>query len=151
MQVVVDSSTLISLAWSGRLDLLELSPLELLVPSEVQVETVTNGLAHGYPDAAAIEGAIKQLGSMPPVGQSRVDDAVLQAGRTIGALLSNDVALGRRAANLGVLWLRTADLVVVCVRAGRLHTVQGVAALLALHSAGRITDRLLDAYREELQ
>lgn len=79
-----------------------------------------------------------------------VDDAVLRVAQTVGGMLSNDLALGRRAANLGVTWLRTADLVMVCVRAGGLAPDHGLASLEALHDAGRITDEQLDAYREEL-
>ena len=111
---------------------------------------MTKGLAHGYPDAAAIERAIKPLRSIPVDSRAQVDDAVLEAGQTIGALLTNDLALGRRAGNLGVTWLRTADLVVLCVRTGGLDAEHGVAALEALYDAGRITEDLLDAYQKEL-
>jgi rRNA-processing protein FCF1 len=156
VRIAVDSSTLISLAWAGQLELLGHSPIALMVPEEVRRETVLDGLAHGYPDAAAIEQAIK---SIPDVGTESardaaeihtVDYAVLEAGRAHGALATNDLALGRRAANLGVRWLRTADLVVLCVRADRVSADRGVAALRALRSAGRITDDLLHSYLEEL-
>ncbi|MDN5861333.1 MAG: hypothetical protein L0H84_22250, partial [Pseudonocardia sp.] len=59
--------------------------------------------------------------------------------------------LGRRAANLGVRWLRTADLVSVCVRVGAMSVERGVAALHALHSAGRITETVRDEFLEELR
>lgn len=150
---VVDSSTLISLAWAGQLELLRYVPAQLVVPDEVRQEVVVDGLARGYPDAAAIELAIK---AMPvfvgnaAVEERSVDHAVLQAAREHGALFTNDLALGRRAANLGVRWLRTVDLVMLCVRASTLGTERGIAALKALHSAGRITDALLDAYLKEL-
>lgn len=150
MDVAVDSSTLISLAWSGRLELLERFPLTLVVPAEVRQETVTEGIARGYPDAAAIDSAIKRLRTMAAESADVVDDAVLRVAQTVGGMLSNDLALGRRAANLGVTWLRTADLVMVCVRAGGLAPDHGLASLEALHDAGRITDEQLDAYREEL-
>lgn len=78
------------------------------------------------------------------------DEAVLDAAAQIGVLLTNDVALGRRAANLGVRWLRTADLVVLCVRASRLDTQGGFRALDALSSAGRISEQLLIDYRKEV-
>lgn len=147
----MDSATLISLAWAGQLVLLSRAPIEFVIPAEVRQETVVDGFDRGYPDAVAIELAIKEL---PATGESvsadSVDSAVLQAGRTHGALLTNDLALGRRAANLGARWLRTGDLVVLCVRTGRLDTAGGAAALRALHDAGRLTDDLLDAYLEEL-
>lgn len=65
-------------------------------------------------------------------------------------LITNDVALGRRASNLGVGWLRTADLVVVCARLNRITPERGLAALQGLFSSGRITKELLDDYRREL-
>jgi predicted nucleic acid-binding protein len=156
VRIAVDSSTLISLAWAGQLELLRHAPVTLVVPHEVYQETVTEGVARGYPDAAAIEQAIK-LTHHPAAGAraskaelDTVDHAVLEAGRTHGALLTNDLALGRRAANLGVRWLRTADFVLLCVRTGKVDSGRGVAALKALRSAGRITDELLEAYLKEL-
>jgi predicted nucleic acid-binding protein len=156
VRIAVDSSTLISLAWAGQLELLRNTPVTLVVPHEVHQETVTEGVARGYPDAAAIEQAIKLIhgpAAAAPASKAEmdtVDHAVLEAGRTHGALLTNDLALGRRAANLGVRWLRTADFVVLCVRIGTVDSDRGVAALKALRSAGRITDELLGAYLEEL-
>lgn len=156
MRVVVDSSTLISLAWAGQLELLGRVPLTLVVPDEVHHEAVVEGVARGYPDAAAIEQAIKviheSVSGVPAwaAEMDTVDHAVLEAGRVHGALLTNDLALGRRAANLGVRWLRTADLVVLCVRTGSVSSARGAAALNALYSAGRITERLREAYLEEL-
>lgn len=150
MDAVVDSSSLISLAWAGLLGLLERSPLRAVVPQEVRRETVAEGLARGYPDAAAIESIVARL---PTTGSGQVEDvdeAVLGLARAKGTLLTNDVALGRRASNLGVRWLRSADVVVLCVREGRLDREAGLGALAALHGAGRITDALLGEYSEEL-
>lgn len=151
MKAVLDASTLISLAWAGQLDLLRHCPLELVVPAEVQQETVTAGLTRGHSDAAAIETAIAPLESQPPGAAGSADAAVLHLSRSMGTLITNDVALGRRAANLGAGWLRTADLVVLCVRSDRIASERGLAALQSLYSAGRITADLLDAYRKELE
>jgi rRNA-processing protein FCF1 len=150
VHAVVDSSTLISLAWAGVLDLLACSPLDLIVPADVRQETIAEGLARGHADATAIEGAVRTLESRPNVEGGTVDERVLHLSREVGLLITNDVALGRRAANLGAGWLRTADLVVLCVRSGRVTTRRGRAALQALHDSGRITLALLEAYREEL-
>lgn len=54
--------------------------------------------------------------------------------------------LGRRARNLGVQWLRTADLLV----AGGLPVAEARAALVALRDSGRVTPALVDQYLEEL-
>jgi len=148
---VLDSSSLISLAWAGLLDLLETAPVDFVVPAEVVGETVDEGLSQGYPDAAAIDAAIKALTIAERVGASTADDAVLAVGRRLGLLITNDLTLGRRATNVGVRWLRTADLVVLCVRTDRISPLRGVAAVRALRSAGRLTDRLARAYVEELR
>lgn len=150
MYAAVDSSTLISLAWSGQLELLDRVPLRMVVPADVLRETVEEGLERGYPDAAAIERAIAALPVTESAVAATVDAAVLEAGRAQGVLLTNDVALGRRAANLGVQWLRTADLVMLCVRSGSIGPERGIAAVRALRSAGRLTEDLLHAYLEEL-
>jgi predicted nucleic acid-binding protein len=148
---VVDSSTLISLAWAGQLQLLVDAPLDLVVPAEVVQETVEEGLDHGYADAAAIGTAVKALATADPAGTRTVDEAVLKVGRRYGLLITNDLALGRRAANFSVRWLRTADLVVLCVRTGRITADRGGAAVRALRSAGRLTDELARTYLEELR
>jgi hypothetical protein len=158
VRAALDSSTLISLAWAGQLELLRHTPIPLVVPGRVRRETVIEGMDRGYPDAAAIEQAIKDLPDAELAGDpddasqvdEPVDHVVLQAGRVHGALVTNDLALGRRAANLGVVWLRTADLVVLCARTEMLSVERGVAALRALHHAGRITESLLHAYLEDL-
>lgn len=151
MDAVIDSSTLISLAWAGQLGLLQRCPLRLVVPAEVRRETVTEGLARGHPDAAAIDVAVAALASMAAPDAQSVDEAVLYLGRAVGMLVTNDVALGRRAANLGAGWLRTADLVVLCVRSGEVDVTRGLAAIHALFGAGRLTADLLEAYRKEFE
>jgi hypothetical protein len=57
-------------------------------------------------------------------------------------LLANDAALGRRATNLGVRWLHAADLVVLCAAGPGGWTPEAVVALDALHTAGRISEKL---------
>lgn len=147
---VVDSSCLISLAWAGLLDLLGCAPVDLVVPGEVVRETVEDGLGQGYPDAAAIGAAVKPLTIAEPIDADTVDESVLAVGRLHGIVITNDLALGRRAANVGLRWLRTADLVVLCVRTDRIGRARGAAAVRALRGAGRITDDLARAYLEEL-
>lgn len=150
MDAAVDSSTLISLAWSGSLWLIEKSPMSFHIPVPVREEVVAAGVAHGYADAAAIESATKDCPSLDVGTTSGVDAAVLEAGVQIGALLCNDIALGRRASNLGVTWLRTADLVMVSVKARAIDAERGREVLESLRDTGRITDELLQSYLEEL-
>lgn len=150
MVAVVDTSTLISLAWSGWLRVVALSPVELVVPEAVQREAVADGVASGYPDASAIQTAIGPLAVLPRTAENTVDQMVLAAAVEAGTVLTNDLALGRRASNLGVRWLRTADLIVLCVQAGRLESDSGRSALRALNSAGRLTAEMLADYLVEV-
>lgn len=150
MRAVVDTSTLVSLARAGLLGLLERSGLELVILEVVVAEAVTAGLAGRHTDAAAIETALTgRPVTVAPQAQT-TDAAVLLAAIDAGLLLSNDLALGRRARNSGVLWLRTADLVILAFRSSRFSAVQARAAVQALHHAGRLTGPLADAYLEEL-
>lgn len=150
MDAVLDTSTLISLAWAGVLDVLRASPLSLIVPSEVYSEAVEQGRIGGHADAAAIESAVAPLEIRSSGQTGSVDERVLDLGRRVGLLITNDVALGRRAANLGAGWLRTADLVIVCARLDKIPVDRARAALRSLHDAGRITPELLEAYVKEL-
>lgn len=151
MDAVIDSSSLISLAWAGQLTLLERMPLSLEVPKRVVEETVTVGLQQGHSDAAAIETAIARLPVVAAERGATTDEAVLHAAVAAGSLVANDVALGRRASNRGARWLRTADLVVLCVRTGNLDADAGRAAIKALRGAERITSELERSYLEELR
>lgn len=87
-------------------------------------------------------------GETEPAGS--VDEAVLAAALGVGTLVSNDLVLGRRAANLGVRWLRTADLLILCVKTGTVSQDDGRAVLNALHASGRLTSALLTSYLEEI-
>ncbi|MBW3605462.1 MAG: hypothetical protein KY460_11255 [Actinobacteria bacterium] len=126
------------------------SPIELRVPTPVRDEVVVAGIAHGYADALAIEATIKNLPAVEVEVETNVDAAVLDMSTSTGTLVCNDIALGRRASNLGVTWLRTADLVVLTVRSRAIPVEQGRDVLESLHDAARITDELLRDYVEEL-
>ncbi|CAN5350508.1 hypothetical protein BH23ACT9_BH23ACT9_21840 [soil metagenome] len=150
MRAVVDSSTWISLAWSGQLPLLTATPLTPVVLDSVYRETVAEGLARGHADAAAIEHAMGAATRMDdPLGRT-VDDRVVAAAAAVGLVVTNDLVVGRRANNLGARWLRTADLVVLAVRSHGIEVTSGHSAIAALHASGRLTDALRDAYMQEL-
>lgn len=151
MRAVVDSSAWISLARSGLLWLLARIDLEPLVLDVVREECVGDGLAGGHADAAVIETVFGGVDVVPTGGRPGTTDAtVLDAARGVGALVTSDLALGRRARSLGLTWLRTGDLVVWSVRAGRVPAVEGRRAIEALSAAGRITTELAQDYVEEL-
>ena len=150
VRAVVDTSTLVSLARAGQLTVLDHVPASLVVLDVVVDEAVRDGRAHGHPDAAAIEAALAGRTITPAQAGPTVDGAVLHAATGAGMLLSNDLALGRRARNAGVRWLRTADLVILSHVTGGLDADQARAAVLALGDSGRLTADLTDAYLREL-
>lgn len=151
MRAVVDTSTWISCARAGLLPLLDRCGLDLITLDVVHEEAVAAGNAGGYADAMMIEAALQGRPRTPAPPAPTADAAVLQAAVLAGILVTNDLALGRRARNQGVAWLRTADLVVLGVRRKNLSRADGEVALLALRDAQRITSTLAADYLEELQ
>ena len=152
MEAVVDSSFLISLARSGLLGLLGRLPFDLVWLDAVKRETVDAGVAGGHPDAAAIESATRGLAVRPAGGAaaSTVDAIVVEAAARAGLLVSNDLALGRRARNLGAHWLRTADVVVLLRETTAIDAGEACAAIAALRGAMRLSPELADAYLDRI-
>lgn len=152
MHAILDSSSLISLARAGLLQLLSHTAIRPMILDAVRAEAVDAGLSGGHPDAAAIEAAIVSMSTREADADLQTVDAmVLDAAKRVGLLVANDLALGRRARNLGVRWLRTADLVVLSVATGALVKEEGRRAILALLDSGRMTAELSDAYLDELR
>ncbi|MGH9041518.1 MAG: hypothetical protein ACRDZ3_14945 [Acidimicrobiia bacterium] len=118
----------------------------------VWAETVAAGRAGGYADAAALEAAFAGHELVAAPAASHVDAAVLAAAVSgPGALVANDLALGRRARNLGVTWIRTADLAVIGVATGAFGADDGKAAIISLRDSGRMAGDLAAAYLEEME
>lgn len=147
----MDTSTLITLARSGWLSLLEKAGVETVVLDVVRNEAVSAGLAGGHADAAAIETAIAGLPVTETTGPGNVDAAVTDWARRVGLLVSNDLALGRRVRNLGAAWLRSADLAVLAHHRQTLSARAARAAIESMRQSGRITGELADQYLEELR
>jgi hypothetical protein len=152
VEAVGDSSFLISLARAGLLALLRRLPFELVWLEAVKRETIDAGLAGGHPDAAAIESATRGLLVRPtgPAPAASVDVIVVDAAVRAGLLVSNDLALGRRARNLGAHWLRTADVVVLLNETGGIDKGEARAAIAALRDATRISPDLAGAYLDRI-
>jgi len=148
--LLYDSSSLISLAKSGLLQLLSRVPIEPVILDVVAEECVDAGLARGHADAAAIEEAVAAFPRRMADRGVSADAAVLAAARGVGTLITNDLALGRRARNLGVRWLRTADLVVLATRTSTIGAGAARDAIVALRDAGRLSHELAVEYLEEL-
>jgi hypothetical protein len=150
VRIVLDSSTLISLAWSAQLPLLARLPIEPVIINSVYAETVTEGHARGHADAAGIEHALAALTPAPdPEGRS-VDAMVVSAAADVGALATNDVVIGRRAGNPGARWLRTGDLVLLGLASGSFDASAARRAIEALAVTGRITPQLRDEFMEDI-
>jgi rRNA-processing protein FCF1 len=149
--VVLDSSTLISLARSGLLHVLVRLPLEFVVLDVVWDEVVVAGRSGQHADALVIEQALtgRERRKAPPA--QTADEAVLLAAADDGVLACNDVTLGRRARNMGARWVRTADLLLLLVRSGSASEQEARGGVEALFNAGRITETLRDEYLEVLR
>ena len=152
MRAVIDSSTWISLARAGLLQVLRAAAVDPVLLDVVHTEIVDEGRRGGHADAAALAAAV--AGMSPTYtgrGNAAVDARVLEGAQAVGLLIANDLALGRRARSLGVAWIRTADLVLIAVQNGSMSVVEGTDALQALLDSGRITPELADAYKAQLQ
>jgi hypothetical protein len=113
---------------------------------------VDSGVAGGHPDAVAIESATRNLlvRRTGRPGASPVDAVVVEVAAQAGVLVSNDLALGRRARNLGVHWLRTADVVILLRETEAIDAGEARAAIVALRDATRISPELADAYLDRI-
>lgn len=150
MQAVVDSSALISLARAGLLHLAPRLPIEVVLLDVVWDEAVRAGRDGGHVDAASLESVFAASARRPAEAAASVDAAVLAAAVGVGGLVANDLALGRRARNLGVTWLRSADLLMAAVAVGGIGVAEARDGVLALRDSGRIAPALAAEYLEEL-
>lgn len=150
MRAVFDSSSLISLARAGIVDLVPRIPFEAVLVDQVWAEVVTAGRAGGHPDASALSAAFGRAPLVAAPASPTVDAAVLAVAAEVGTLVANDLALGRRARNLGVIWLRTADLIVFGRAVGALDAGDARRSITALRDSGRITPELADSYLEDI-
>lgn len=151
MRAVVDSSSWISLARAGLLDVLRAASVEPVLLDVVHAEIVEEGRRGGHADAAVLAAAVADVPVITTTSGDRADARVLEGAKRTGVLIANDLALGRRARSLGAVWIRTADLIIVGVTEGSMSSAEGVEGLRALEASGRITTELADTYRELLK
>lgn len=151
MDAVLDSSSLVSLARAGLLHLLPRLPVTPILLEPVWAEVVDAGRAGGHADALAVESVLSARPRREVDPGPSVDAQVLAAAVQVGLLVANDLALGRRARNLGVSWIRSADLLVFATRSGSLTLEAARDAIAALRDSGRITADLATSYLEELR
>jgi predicted nucleic acid-binding protein len=118
---VIDSSTLISLAKIGKLELLEKVGFQLYSPPEVFTETTEQAILHG-----SIEGLeIKKLFTQKTIHQqkgkkntikgiSSTDAKVVQLAESLQAgILANDTTLGRKARIQDLTAMGTPDILLL--------------------------------------
>ncbi|MBV8527262.1 MAG: hypothetical protein JOZ75_03000 [Candidatus Dormibacteraeota bacterium] len=152
MRAVVDSSSWISMARAGLLEVLRAAAVEPVLLDIVHAEIIDEGRRGGHADSAALSTAVGEIAlTATGRGTASADAGVLEVAQQVGLLVANDLALGRRARSLGVVWIRTADLVVIAVRNGAMTSGDGTEALRALVTSGRITRELAEAYEGQLQ
>jgi hypothetical protein len=154
--LVVDSSSLVTLARCGAVGLLELWPNPVVTVQEVYRETVEVGSSKGYADAAAIREAfgLGRIAIRPVAGDERtggmgaVDWLVLQlAQETPGSeILANDHPLLRKAEQRGLPAFYTAEFVWELGRMGRLRPVRRDALLRDFVAEGRYTEDFMNAF-----
>lgn len=138
------------LVFTDSLHLLARIPLDPVLLDVVWDEVVAAGISGGYADASALESSLVGLPRIPASAGTNVDASVLAAAVDAGVLVANDLALGRRARNLGVTWLRSADLALVGVTFGAISSDEARGAIIALRDSCRITPQLAAEYLEEL-
>lgn len=153
---MVDSSSLVTLARCGAIELVELWPDPVVTVQEVYRETVEVGSRQGYPDAAAIRETFARgrIGIRPVAGGERIggmgaaDWLLLQlAQETPGAeILANDHPLLRKAEQRGLPAFYTAEFVWELGRRGRLRPVRRDALLRDFVADGRYTEDFMNAF-----
>lgn len=153
--LVVDASSLITLAGADALGLLSLSPLKACTVAEVYRETVEVGLARGYRDAPAISRAFEQglLTIRDPrraeklTGISRTDSLLLHLAEETGAeILVNDQALLRKAEERGLPARVTAEFVQRLYKAKKISGARRDALLKDFVANGRYSEDFLLAF-----
>ena len=153
--VVVDSSTLITLAGAGALDLLKLVPHRARTVSAVHRETVEVGVARGIADAAAIAAAFAQrvVAIQEPrrkdrlPGISLADSLVLHLAVELGAacVFTNDRTLFRKARQQGLVAGISAELVLDLHTEGRISQQRRDALLKEFVARGRYSEEFIQA------
>ncbi len=133
MKIVIDTSTLISLARISYLELLPELRKNVVLPHEVYEEAVIKGEEKGISDAMVIKCFIKNYGieivgvkynfiralrSRISRNLSKGDEAVLSLAFGVGAkeVLTNDDGLGKMAMGLGFRVIATPDLLMEALK-----------------------------------
>lgn len=169
MGAVADSGPLMWLAEAGRVGLLKALFEEVVVPSEVYREVVSEGLRLGFSDALAVEEAVKEgwikvkaldeeerelsLRLAEGAREIHVGEAQAMAlARGLGAVLLMDESCGRALAEaLGVETRGTLYVVLRALRLGLLGGSEAKETVTILVAKGmRLDPRLLSRVLNEI-
>jgi len=149
IRVVIDSSTLISLAKINAIDLLTKINAKFLCPEEVHEETVEIGIRKGYPDAIIIKRIfdkklIKAVRVKTPKiykGISKNDSKIVQLIKQEGGgyLFVDDEKLSRAATNEGIKVRNSIDVIVRIFQKGTIDRQQCIDYIKRLYNLKRIS------------
>jgi len=149
IRVVIDSSTLISLAKIDAIDLLIGISAKFLCPKEVYEETVETGIRKGYPDAIIIKRIFdKKLIETVRVktpkiykGISKNDGKVIQLTKQEKGeyLFVDDEKLSRIATNEGIKVRNSIDIIVRIFQKGIINQHQCIDYIKRLYNLKRIS------------
>ena len=156
MKIVIDSSTLISLAKINMIDILDEVNAEILCPGGVYNECVKEGIAGGHPDAIMIKrlfdrrriniGEIKQPQEFK--GLSGIDSTVLSLAiqENPGYLFVNDTKLARRVEFEGFVVRGSPDLLLRMLHKKIINRKRYVDLIRELHTRNRLSLKNMDKY-----
>lgn len=153
--VVIDSSTIISLAKTGSLELLEKLNAKILCPFGVKKESLDEGLLRNFEDAVSIQKIFKK--NIVKCAKSNrfqsIDESVvfLAEKRKAIAFLCNDVALARKAAAKNLSVKGSADFLFDCFNAGVIEKNGFVQKINKLVEQKRLSSKNADFYLKEVK
>ena len=157
MRIVIDTSTLISLAKIAAIKLLENIDGELICPGEVFREAVIEG--KGHHDAEPIaqifnSGLIHKVdvqNSIDLEGISKTDSIVISCAIEHKAkyLFANDTKLARKAESQGIEVRGSPDILLRFLRKGIINRIQYNQFIIGLYENKRISETNMIRYLEK--
>ena len=158
MKIVIDSSTLISLAKVNMIEILEKIGGEILCPEEVYNECVEEGIVKGHPDAIIIkrlfnknEISIKKIERPKKFkGLSGVDSRVLSLAiqEEAGYLFVDDTKLARRAEFEGFEVRGSPDILLRMQNKKIINREEYTCLIKELHKKNRLSAKNMEKYLE---
>lgn len=159
MKIVIDTSTLISLAKIDAIGLLETIDSELICPSDVFEEAVVEAKIHGYRDGEIINGVFKSKcviavsvhNKMGFEGISKTDSVVISCAieNKTDYLFSNDTKLARKAELQGIEVRGSPDILLRLFQKNIINEQQYNRFIIELYRKKRISEINMALYLEK--